>query len=245
MERWLLTYADLITLLLILFIMLYSMSNIKIQEFEAIAGALARAFNTSVFRGEDVVTVAGAGGGQTVNAEQQEAQQQQFQQVSQQIDDALRAQGLANKVSVLNSKDGIVISLQGNLLFFTGRADIRPEAFDVLDQVALLVRDLPNVLRVEGHTDDLPTNTVAYPTNWELSVARATAIARYLIDYGGIAPSRIQVVGYGPYRPIADNATAEGRAKNRRADIVIIYDDRVSAASAPQLKGGTAPATKK
>src|SRR5690606_33053495 len=107
---------------------------------------------------------------------------------------------------------------------------VREEALPLLDVVADVLRSLPNEVRIEGHTDNVPVGTAAYPTNWELSSARATSVLRYLVETAGVEPARMVAAGYGEFAPIATNATPEGRALNRRADIVLVYTPATEAA---------------
>ena len=126
------------------------------------------------------------------------------------------------QVDVGATTDGVVISLAGNVLFDAGKADLRPEGLKLLDPLMNRLRLMPNDLRIEGHTDDTPTSTPLYPTNWELSAARATSVARYFSERGGVSPGRITAAGYGEFRPAASNSSRDGRARNRRVDIVIL-----------------------
>lgn len=121
------------------------------------------------------------------------------------------------------TRDGVVISLAGNVLFDSGRAELRPQGLDLLDDLAAKLRDMPNDIRIEGHTDNVAIATSLYPSNWELSSARATTVGRYLIEHGGIAAKRVGAVGYGEWRPVASNDSREGRAQNRRVDVVILF----------------------
>jgi flagellar motor protein MotB len=124
-------------------------------------------------------------------------------------------------VEVAPTRDGIVISLSGNVLFDSGRADLRPEGLDLLDALVGRLSEMPNEIRVEGHTDNVPIATPLYPSNWELSSARSTTVARYLSEHG-VQPARLVAAGFGENRPVVPNDTREGRARNRRVDIVIV-----------------------
>ena len=132
------------------------------------------------------------------------------------------SQGLESAFSLENVERGVVIHFTDRVLFDLGKAELKPEAKEVLQLVAQELKAWPNHIRVEGHTDNLPIRTAPYPSNWELSTARATEVLRYLIDVGGLAPERMSAAGYGEYRPIAPNDSEEGRAKNRRVDIVLL-----------------------
>jgi chemotaxis protein MotB len=144
-------------------------------------------------------------------------------EISQQLTDFASARGLAGKIQIREDADSITISLADNLLFSSGSAELKPGSQDVLLEVAGILALLPNELRVEGHTDNIPVNSADYPTNWELSAARASTVLRFMIESGGLEPGRMELAGYADTHPIAENATAEGRSLNRRADIVIVY----------------------
>ncbi|MFS8572384.1 MAG: OmpA family protein [Clostridia bacterium] len=140
--------------------------------------------------------------------------------------DALRAlqerYDLYDVVAIESTERGIVIHFTDRVLFDTGRAEIKPEAREVLQAVAVELAKLPHHIRVEGHTDNVPIHNERFPSNWELSTARAVTVLRFLIQVGGLDPGRLSAVGYGEYRPIASNDTPEGRARNRRVDIVLL-----------------------
>ena len=119
---------------------------------------------------------------------------------------------------------GARIQLENRVLFDLGMADINPEGLPVLDKVGNAVLTVSNRVRVEGHTDDIPIHTYEYPSNWELSTARAVNVVKYLINRHGINPSRLSAVGYGESKPIASNDSRENRAKNRRVELVLIKE---------------------
>ena len=210
--RWLLTYADLITLLMVFFVILYAMSNVNQQKVAALAGSLSIAFNQG---GSSLVPMpgAGAGFGSMGNA---------LEQAGEEI--AAEVQGLAEtgQIRVFENERGIIISLQGTVLFDTGSADIRPESKNVLAAVADTLKGLGNYVQVEGYTDDRPINSLMFPTNWELSTRRASNVVRYFVEDKGLSSERFAAAGYGEFRPLYDNNTEAGRAKNRRVDIVIL-----------------------
>jgi chemotaxis protein MotB len=117
---------------------------------------------------------------------------------------------------------GVILRLKESVLFEVGKAELREEAKNVLDMLYEDVfKDLPNNILIEGHTDNVPIHTPQFPSNWELSTARATSVARYLIEQKGFPPRRLAAMGCGEFRPIADNGTEEGRAKNRRVEFII------------------------
>lgn len=263
-ERWVLTYADLITLLAVFFLVLYAMANVDSAKFEKLAGSLASAFQgVGIFAGQS--SVKGSTGGEGILARftsqveksvtkgggqgmtgggtpSKSAIKQDFQYISNQIDQLVTARGLEDKISVERSAEGIVVNLAGDLLFLTARADLRPEAFFVLDAVAELIRPLPNQLRIEGHTDSVPPVNEVYPTNWHLSGARALAVLQFIEQFGKIPRERMHYTGWADLRPVGSNDTLEGRLQNRRASIVILYPDAAQAEAGSDLSRNVAGA---
>ena len=218
-ERWLITYADMITLLMVFFIVLYASSIVDSNKFQSLAASLQQAFNVDVLEGFDLETTsADPAAAEALVA----ALKQDVESLRSELD-ALRGPGLSRgDIAVEVNREGILISIYGNLLFDSGKATINYEALDVLQRVARAIATKPYPMRVEGHTDNIPIDTQVYPSNWELSTARATAVVRYLID-SGISPQRVQAVGYGETRPLNGNLNREQRGRNRRVDIQLIY----------------------
>lgn len=209
-DRWLLTYADMITLLVALFIMLYAMSAVNQEKFGALASSMRREFQAlPEHNGGKVV-----GTGNVVDPiEQQATRLQQF----------LQEKGLQTQVRVRHEERGLVISLLSDgTLFDLGSAELKPSARQVLDRVAEVLRAVPNPVLIEGHTDHLPIRTVQYPSNWELSAARAARVLRYLVQKGGIPAERLIAVGYADTRPLVPNSSPANRAQNRRVDIAVL-----------------------
>ncbi len=125
-------------------------------------------------------------------------------------------------VKLLENERGITIRILDNILFTSGDAKLNPKAESVLHKLALVLKKVPNDIRIEGHTDNVPIKNNIFPSNWQLSVARATNTAYYLMKNEGLSPEKVSIVGYAEYKPIATNDTPEGRALNRRVDIVIL-----------------------
>lgn len=215
LDRWLLTYADLITLLLAFFIVMYSMSKVDSKKFgqmqEALSGVL-KGGTLVIKQGNQIGALAGGG---VLKAAFLKS-----------LGDAVKRdfQGLGNEklVNTEVTERGLVIHIMESALFKEGSAKLTDNARLTLDIVANRLGDLPNHIRIEGHTDNRPINTLKYPSNWELSSTRATEVVRYLIDDHGVEPSKISALGYGEYRPLTANASDEQRAKNRRVDIVVL-----------------------
>jgi chemotaxis protein MotB len=214
LERWLLTYADLITLLLAFFVVMYSMSQVDAKKF----GKMAEALN-GVLKGGDSVIKTEVASNKTGHGLLQLGN---LKMIQQQIDERFKQINRQGEIKSELTERGLVVHIMESALFGEASADLKTRALEILDLIADKVRPLPNHVRIEGHTDDRPINTVIYPSNWELSSARATSVVRYFSDVHGIAPDRISALGYGEYRPISPNNSIENRAQNRRVDIVIL-----------------------
>jgi len=227
-ERWLLTYADLITLLMVFFVVLYSMSSADSTKWKQISAALNQAFNVDVLRGKTATTI-DDGSGQPAPPVDNLISDSEVPQVSRlqsKIQTILDGATQAPDVSVGVDREGVVIRLSGSYLFDSGRAELKPNSFAVLDAIAAEVRLLPNDVRVDGHTDSTPIDSPRYPTNWELSSARALAVTRYLSETDAIRADRLMAAGFGEFRPIVPNDTREHRAQNRRVEIHLLSSVR-------------------
>lgn len=216
MMRWLLTYADIITLLLAMFIILFAISNVSRVKFQRLATAISGGFNSSDSANNP------PNGGVTGN-EHGRTDEANMGSVKAQIDKYIARQNLENKVQTRIDRQGLVITLLSDKAYYdSGSADLRPETKQLLDVIGAQLRGVRNEVRVEGNTDSIPIATAAYPTNWELSAARATGVTRYLVEHDKIVPTRISFAGYGQFRPKFLNDTDAHRQQNRRVDIVIL-----------------------
>ncbi len=220
-ERWLLTYADLITLLMIFFVVMYTISNVNSKKFAQLSASMSEALigqNSGSFIGEApgplLIKEATAVGGKQELANMNEAKKE--------LDKYIKKEGLQGKVEVSTEERGLVISLKEALLFNIGSAEITSEARQIILKVGQILAKLPNSIRIEGHTCNLPINTPQFPSNWELSTARATNVVRFMISQVGIPAERLSAAGYGEFRPLVPNTSESNRAKNRRVDIVVL-----------------------
>jgi chemotaxis protein MotB len=223
-ERWLLTYADLITLLLAFFIVMYSMSRLDAKKF----GRMADAFN-GVLRGGQAVL-------QPASADAQGAgllDLGELKSLGHEIQEKVVAEELQDKIETLQDERGLVIRVMESAAFDPGSADLKPQMHSILNLLAEELRAMDNHLRVEGHTDDRPIRTARFPSNWELSTSRATGVVRYLVEELKLDPTRVSALGYGEFRPIATNADADGRARNRRVDLIVLADRSAEPVSKP------------
>ncbi|SHE48508.1 chemotaxis protein MotB [Thermoanaerobacter uzonensis DSM 18761] len=209
-----LTYSDMITLLLIFFIVMYTISSINATKFVQIASSLSKTFTRTDY-------VIGQYTGKSVVPGNLE-NKSNLGKVQQQLNAFIKENNLQGMVTSYIDERGLVISLQDTLLFDLGSADVHPNEKDVLMKIGSMLKDLPNHIRVEGFTDNLPIHNSKFDSNWELSVIRATNVVKILVNEVGIEPQRISAVGYGEYRPVVPNDSEEHRRLNRRVDIVIM-----------------------
>lgn len=219
-ERWLLTYADLITLLLIFFIILYVMGKQDAARFQAMANSLNKAFKGT---GHVVGRSPGPGirGGGRPGSGGPGSGEPTAEDVKREVQEIAKQQGLGSDVSVTVDSRGTVITLKERVLFGSGRADLSDRARTALDSIGAVLAQKPgSFIRVEGHTDNVPI-AGRYPSNWELSSARAASVVRLMVSDMGIDPSHFAVAGFGDTQPVASNDSPEGRAANRRIEIVI------------------------
>ncbi|MBI3762809.1 MAG: OmpA family protein [Chloroflexi bacterium] len=225
-ERWLISYADFITLLMVLFVVLYSMGQTDVKRYKQLAEGLRRAFGGAARIVDPSIAEAGGGNADTepapVTLDGFPQRSPDSLDVAAELTALLTNSGLSNAISVQNNIEGLLLSLSENLLFAPGRADLLPGAYPVLDKIAVMVNQIDNEVRVTAYTDNTPPLDPRYPTNWELSAARSAAIVRYLVERG-LAPERLTAAGRGEYHPLFPNDTAEHRAFNRRAEIVVVY----------------------
>lgn len=227
-ERWLVSYADFITLLMVLFVILYSMGQVDIRKYQKLADSMRTAFtlggpsqvvdgqiNQTGGTSEDgtakPIVVPGIPEGPT-----------QSEEVAGELTSMLASQNLGSAVSVQTNIEGVLISLSERLIFKEGQVDLPAEAYPVLDTIAQMLKPIDNKVRLTGHTNNIPSSNPAYPTNWELSLGRAFSVARYLMD-AGIAPERFVVSGSGEYDPLFPNDTPQHMELNARVEIVILY----------------------
>jgi len=254
-ERWLVSYADFITLLFAFFVVMFAASNSDQKKAGKIANAVQVAFREmAIFSPQgkvvplyddgglpsDATTVIGnvnsavdlkpiiaAGSGSSVG-------RPPIDEIRAQLETLLKEETANNTVRLSEDSRGLTISLAEAGFFDAGSAVMPPKALAVVDRIAAILKPLSYGIRVEGHTDNTPIHTAQFPSNWELSTARATYLLQYLIANAQIPAPRLSAVGYGEYRPVSSNATPEGRAANRRVDLVVIGD--AAQKLEPQLK---------
>ncbi|MBA4181015.1 MAG: chemotaxis protein MotB [Anaerolinea sp.] len=220
-ERWIVSYADMVTLLFALFVVLYATSDANPEKLQVVRNSIDDAFSVGVLQGSNGTSPVFGGGGLTPSIN--EVKSKTFTGLGKTLNDFASANGLEGKITIRSDADSITISLADNLLFDSGSADLKPGAQDVLTQVAAALSGLPNDLRIEGHTDNVPVNSPDFASNWELSAARASRVLRFLAEQGRLRTDKLEAAFFADTHPVAGNNTPEGRAQNRRADIVIVY----------------------
>ncbi len=229
-ERWLLTYADLMNLLLILFIILFSMSQVNTEKFQKLSQSLSSAFGN----GEPPSLIQGGSSGNSLidfpatmpsPVIPSKIEDQQMEALQEEIKDLVDSEGLKGNVAVTMEDRGIVVRINEKILFKSGSAIIETKDQDTLITIGKdMLSKINKHIRVEGHTDNIPMKSVLYASNWELSAARAINVLKLLVDKGGVNPKMINPVPYGEFSPLVPNTSDVNRAKNRRVDIVILRD---------------------
>jgi chemotaxis protein MotB len=247
-ERWLVSYADFITLLFAFFVVLYAASKADEKKQMQVSEAIDSAFrslgifpdarrradkaNSATDATEKPVIPMNIVMGEDVLAPAQV--KQDLEHIRRELQQTLSNQIAQHTVSIQMGRDGLVISLREAGFFDSGSATPKPETLTTLRQVAASLGRTPYDLRIEGHTDNVPIHTDEFDSNWELSATRATRIARLFVEMKAIAPERLSAAGYAEFHPVASNDTADGRAENRRIDLIVLPRSKVNF-SAPEL----------
>jgi chemotaxis protein MotB len=259
-ERWLLTYADMITLLMTLFMVLFAISSINTSKFEQLSKSLAEAISGKIVSGGPQIQESGA----TESTEQStpeppvpaiqpviktesstsgkaagkqtaaDREEEDFRKLKAQIDQYAREHNLESSLQTTIARRGLVIRLlTDRVLFASGQAHLEAASTPLLTAIArLLVSEVRHPIVVEGHTDSRPINSGLFPTNWELSTARATQVVRFFIRHD-VAARRLQAAGVAAQRPLASNSTETGRSRNRRVEIVLVRLNAPTAQDGP------------
>lgn len=225
-DRWLISYADFITLLFAFFVVMYAVSAVNEQKYRVVAESLGGAFGKIGVRGDAAPAQPAAERASETRAQadrsklvQEEAAH--MNAVASSLLEVLGPLVKEGKVRITQGRRGVSIEINANVLFQPGQANLEPLSRDVLRAVAERLRDEPFNLEITGHTDLLPISNSTFASNWELSAVRATSVVRHLAE-NGIAPERMQAIGREATRPVAPNNTPEGRARNRRVELMIL-----------------------
>jgi len=235
LERWLVSYADFITLLFAFFVTMYASSRVDENKMGSAVESLQRALGAVIavpvpsrqagifhdFSNPVQVTIV------PISAPHGREVEKLAQELKKRIEGPQgkagnKAGAKAYQVSFLLQERGLVIRVSDQFFFHTGEAAIRHEVLPFLKTLGQTLQGVDNSIRIEGHTDNVPINTAQFPSNWELSTTRATTIIRYFLTNFQFDPQKLSAAGYGEYRPVAANDTPEGRDQNRRVDVVIL-----------------------
>ena len=238
-ETWLVPYADILTLLLALFIVLFAAAQVDQKKFEQIAASLNVAFSGQAMLdsapGQPSVTQGQPPTPQGMNASgMNEAKEQAFlkesmdlMETQKKLEQYIKNNNLAGDLQTVMTEDGLMIRIRDSALFPSGSATLLPQSQRFAGEIGKMLAVLNQRISVSGHTDNVPINTRDFPSNWELSSQRAVNFMRYLIADGSLKPERFSAIGYGEYRPIMTNETPEGRSKNRRVEVLIMRSTRL------------------
>jgi chemotaxis protein MotB len=232
-DRWLISYADFVTLLLAFFVTMYAFTRLDSEKLVEAQYSIQQAlhaqfppltpglspqleglpFKTAPLPPENLA-------GRPDDMETLRSQQQ-LRETSKEFEQLLQHRTDKKDFQVFFTPEGMVVRFRDLLFFDSAKATLRPEVYPLLDEVAAILKKIPNEVMIEGHTDNRPIHTTLFPSNWELSAARAIVLVRYFIETSQLAPTRFSAAGYGEFRPIADNLTDPGQQSNRRVDIII------------------------
>ncbi|ABE50217.1 MULTISPECIES: flagellar motor protein MotD [Methylobacillus] len=240
-DRWLVSYADFITLLFAFFVVMYGISSVNDQKYKELTSALGSAFsgntndNTSspspdtppaadrhVLKTTPTSSLIHALPLSRLQKERQRKEQESISAMIATLNRALGNLATNGKISISKTSLGVRIDIADGVLFQAGSAAIKAEADAPISEITQILADQQYAIQVEGHTDNVPISNAQFPSNWELSSMRATSVVRKMIE-NGIDAARLSAVGYSDTQPIADNQTAEGRAQNRRVSIMVLY----------------------
>ncbi|MEO6974266.1 MAG: flagellar motor protein MotD [Gallionella sp.] len=231
-DRWLISYADFVTLLFAFFVVMYSISSVNETKYKTFSDSLSIAFShqpdashTSIVPIEPKKLLKALVDKRTARlVEQQRRIQERMQNLASDLNLALLPQIRQHQVNINPTKRGVMINISASSLFKTGEAEIQPGALEVLRQVSAVLHNEKLPIEVEGHTDDIPIMTAQFPSNWELSSARASSVVRMMIK-NGVPEDRMAAVGLASNHPLVPNDTPEDRDKNRRVSITIVAPD--------------------
>ena len=235
-ERWLVSYADFITLLFAFFVVMYAISSVNESKYRVLSDTLDEAFSFPeknldpiqigeiVRRRESIpaeIPIKSQSAETEKTSEEDAEQQDQLSKVSNQIKELLSPYIDQDLIEVSRDDLWLKVEMKSSLLFASGSSKLAENAIPILRKISEILRELPNTLHVEGYTDDRPIETSEFPSNWELSAGRAASVVSQLVKEG-VNPGRLAAIGYGEYHPIADNRLEAGREKNRRVVLVLL-----------------------
>ncbi|TCP26006.1 chemotaxis protein MotB [Scopulibacillus darangshiensis] len=231
-ERWLVTYSDLITLLLVFFIVLYSMSQIQNEKFNALMDSLRTVFQGDAILSETSMTPTSQNNDlssmpikedDSDHDKNKEKNEEKLDKLYLKLQDYIKENRLGNEIKLTNLQRGVQLTFRERILFDLGEARIKQQAFPILEKVGGILKTVPNEISIEGHTDNNQfRGTSKYASNWELSGTRSRTVMLFLINHDKLHPERLHFVGYGEYKPVAKNDTKAHQAMNRRVNIIVL-----------------------
>jgi len=247
-ERWLVSYADFITLLFAFFVVMYAISQVNEGKYKILADSLINAFGKEPISTAPVIVQAGGQGAQQAatpkipplqkprNNEALRREKERMTDMARDIMQVLAPLVQEGKVRVTQTSVGVNVEINANVLFAPGDAKVSKESEETLIAIARVLKNDDHAIQIEGHTDNTQISTSVFPSNWELSAVRASTVAR-LFGNQGIAELRLTAVGHGSNQPVASNDTPEGRLRNRRVDVMILSRLAEQVMEVPIAKG--------
>lgn len=223
MERWLVSYADFITLLFAFFVVMYSVSSVNEGKYRVLSDSLSSSFSKTKAVGDLSLMNMPVSKNQPIVVKEKPKSKDNARSYLK-VANAISTAKVPKGVKVISTERGLSIRISDETLFSSGSSAISPQIQEFLDLIAGLVRDLPNSIAVEGHTDNQPISTAAFPSNWDLSTGRANALIRYFTEHHHLGDDRFSSAGFAGTRPIESNSTVEGQASNRRVELIVLRD---------------------
>lgn len=218
---WMATYGDMVTLLLVFFVLLFSMSTIDSQKYKAVIQSLSGSLGV-LDSGTTVTLDPLVNNYPSDSPTEAPTEYEEFSDMQEELQKILEESELNGQIKLEINERGLLIRFLDSVLFDSGKADLTPTAAQIIDKVSAILKDTDKKVIVEGHTDNVPISTYRFPSNWELSTTRAVNVVKYMIDSNSIDAIRLSAAGYADQHPISDNKTVEGRKNNRRVDMVIL-----------------------
>jgi chemotaxis protein MotB len=228
-ESWLVPYADILTLLLALFIVLFASADSNKVKFDAMAQSLNAAFSGSPSVFDNNRTIAPEADASRPDQSKVDTKEQahlketvELLQVKKALDTYIQSNNLVGDLNTALTEDGLMIRIKDSALFTSGSAELRTESQRFGTEIAKMLTPLSQQIVISGHTDNIPINTREFPSNWELSSKRSINFMKFLLGLGNLKPERFSAIGYGEYRPMVSNSTVDDRSKNRRVEVLIM-----------------------
>ncbi len=234
-DRWMVSYADFVTLLFAFFVVMYAMSSVNEGKYRVLTDTMTEAFKVApkspdpIQIGKENKVVSSSKPSIEVIkpikilSKSQRTYEREMKQIAETVSKSVQPLIEQGLIKVTQNKLWVEIEMNSKILFSSADSELEEEAFPALRALAGVLKKLPNSIDVEGHTDNLPINNELFPSNWELSAARAASVVHLFTRYG-VNPRRLSSIGYAEFRPVASNSTAEGRVRNRRVKVVILAD---------------------